>query len=59
MTKRQFAADARDRGWTVVNRRGLVLAVREDRTVVAEPAVGVAYSARLLDEPKPGTLIVW
>jgi hypothetical protein len=37
----------------------LVHAVREDRTVVAGPVVGVPYRAMLLDEPKPGTLIVW
>jgi hypothetical protein len=36
-----------------------VYAAKEDRTVVAGPAVGEAYSARLLDEQKPGTLIVW
>jgi hypothetical protein len=36
-----------------------VYATKEDRTVVAGPAVGVPYTAKLLDEPKPGTLIVW
>ena len=54
MTKRRFVVEARARGWVVVKRRGLVYAARDRRVVVAGPAVGVAYAARLLDEPSSG-----
>ena len=59
MRRRAFVAEARDRGWIVVKRRGLALASKDGRMVAAGRAVRVPYAARLLDEPKLGTLTVW
>ena len=36
-------------------RRGVVIATRDDRQVVAGPAVDSPYTADLLDEPEPPT----
>ena len=54
MTKRTHVRAAQTRSWTMVRRRGVVVAVRDNRVLVAGRAVGVPCSSSLLNEPKPG-----
>jgi len=60
VTRREYVTEAKARGYDVVVRRGLVVARGGGRTIVAGPAVGVAYDPALLDPPRrSGKLLSW